>query len=232
MIEMKDTRLQAIGKHASEIERKLKEKYAFTDVDSRTEHHEPDELFSENETIHSFCFILTDMSSDEEIKHTRQLCLEKEEKGCLCFVISVNDDIVEDSTIKENAKSFVTVASNDKLRMLDDFFEIFHDGLLHPGMISLDMNDFRWCMGEGNRLFAKVIPYEDDIRVAIHSLRALHIEEGDTIMYFQLSTVEQFEDNKELNELLEYLTRLPEDMDMKWQLNASHNHYVGVINVI
>ena len=81
MIEMKDTRLQAIGKHASEIERKLKEKYAFTDVDSRTEHHEPDELFSENETIHSFCFILTDMSSDEEIKHTRQLCLEKEEKG-------------------------------------------------------------------------------------------------------------------------------------------------------
>lgn len=112
MIEMKDTRLQAIGKHASEIERKLKEKYTFTDVDIRTEHHEPDELIIENETIHSFCFILTDMSSDEEIKHTRQLCLEKKEKGCWCFVISVNDEIVEDKTIKENAKSFVTVASD------------------------------------------------------------------------------------------------------------------------
>lgn len=168
--EMKDTRLH-LGKQASEIERKLKEKYTFTDVDIRTEHHEPDELIIENETIHSFCFILTDMSSDEEIKHTRQLCLEKKEKGCWCFVISVNDEIVEDKTIKENAKSFVTVASDDKLRMIDDFFEIFHDGLLRHGMISLDMNDFRWCMGEGNRLFAKVIPYEDNIKVAIHSLR-------------------------------------------------------------
>ena len=56
--EMKDTRLH-LGKQASEIERKLKEKYTFTDVDIRTEHHEPDELIIENETIHSFCFILT-----------------------------------------------------------------------------------------------------------------------------------------------------------------------------
>lgn len=231
MIEMKDTRLQALGKQASEIERKLKEKYTFTDVDIRTEHHEPDELFIENETIYSFCFILTDMSSDEEIKHTRQLCLEKKKKGCWCFVISVNDEIVEDKTIKENAKSFVTVASDDKLRMIDDFFEIFHDGLLRHGMISLDMNDFRWCMGEGNRLFAKVIQYEDNIKVAIHSLRALHIDEGNIIMYFQLSTIEQSEENKEFNELCEFLSHLPEDMNMKWQLNASQEHYVSVINV-
>ncbi len=51
-------------------------------------------------------------------------------------------------------------------------------------------------------------------------------------MYFQLSTIEQSEENKEFNELCEFLNHLPEDMNMKWQLNASQEHYVGVINVI
>ena len=66
----------------------------------------------------------------------------------------------------------------------------------------------------------------------LYSLRALHIEEGNIIMYFQLSTIEQSEENKEFNELCEFLNHLPEDMNMKWQLNASQEHYVGVINVI
>jgi len=46
------------------------------------------------------------------------------------------------------------------------------------------------------------------------------------------NTIEQSEENKEFNELCEFLNHLPEDMNMKWQLNASQEHYVGVINVI